>query len=153
MSHTPWDVLAYPRGYAYHRLKTTALWYTSVTLNIGHNGHPVSILVRYNVVLLHNCAKTTNLRIYHDKLVTYLVTPKEEHIPRASENRMTRKLHGPRRVKLSRWRILYNEDVHNYRWATINGILLEMKRYQRNILYFHYMKGKQQSGLTLKREV
>jgi hypothetical protein len=45
---------------------------------------------------------------------TWSLTLKEEHRLRVFENRMLRRIFGPKRDKVTEgWRKLYNEDLHN----------------------------------------
>jgi hypothetical protein len=66
-------------------------------------------------------SKNTKIKIYKTIILpvvlygceTWSLTLREEHRPRIFENRMIRKIFGPKRVKVTgEWRRLYNEELY-----------------------------------------
>jgi hypothetical protein len=76
------------------------------------------IKVYKTIYLLHGCQ-------------TWSVTPRVEHRLRVSENRVLRRIFGPKREKVGGgWRRIHNEELHNF-YASPNIIKVIKSRRMR----------------------
>jgi hypothetical protein len=58
--------------------------------------------------------RTITLPVVLDGCETWSLTLREEHIPRVFENRVLRRIFGPKRHEVAGgWRKLHNEELHN----------------------------------------
>jgi hypothetical protein len=75
-----------------------------------------------NIISFHNCCLKTKIRIYKTIILpvvlygceTWSLALREEHRLRVFENRLLRRIFGPKRDEVTGdWRKLHNEELHN----------------------------------------
>jgi hypothetical protein len=71
--------------------------------------------------------RTINLPVVLYRCETWSVTLREEHRLRVFENRVLRKIFGPKREEVAGdWRRLHNEEVHNLHASSNIGAIKSM---------------------------
>jgi hypothetical protein len=109
-----------------------------------------------NLLSIRRLSKNLKIKIYKTIILpvvlygceTWSITLREEHRLRVFENRVLRKIYGPKREEDGSWRKLHNDELHNL-YSSPNTVRVIKSRRMRWAGHVARMGGKEFAGFWL----